>query len=128
MIVIEVKQKTLDVLIIEDDPPTVELLKDFFKMKGYSSQGVSSGQKVLNELEKFLPKLILMDIILPDIDGYTICSEIRRNNKYRDVKIIYITAKSEVEISQKVEETGANGYLLKPFDLSKVEQLEEFLK
>lgn len=121
------KNKT-DVLIIEDDPPTIELLNDFFAMKGYSSRGVKRGQKGLELAEKSGPKLILIDIFLPDIDGYEVCKKIRASPKLKDLKIVYITAKSEEEVSQKIQETGANGYILKPFELSKVEGLEKYLK
>jgi CheY-like chemotaxis protein len=124
----ESNQKQCDVLIIEDDPSTVELLIDFFKIKGYNCQGVNSGQKGLKKLTNILPKLILIDIILPDIDGYEVCKTIRGNIKYKDVIIIYITAKSKEEIIEKLEETGANGFLLKPFELPKVELLEQYLK
>ncbi len=121
-------QKKCDVLIIEDDPSTIALLKDFFEMKGYKCKGLNSGQKALQVLESVFPKLILIDIILPDIKGYEVCKRIRENSKMKNVKLIYITAKSEEEIIEEVEETGANGFLLKPFELSKVEKLEDLLK
>ena len=124
---IDSNQKRLDVLIIEDDPSTVALLKDFFEMKGYISKGVNTGRKGLKLLPSLLPKLILIDIILPDIEGYDVCENIREMIKFKDVPIIYITAKSEEEISSKVKETNANGFLLKPFELIKVEKLEKYL-
>ena len=123
----ETDQKRYDVLVIEDDPSTISLLKDFFEMKGYTCYGTSSGQKALDQLDQLNPKLILIDIILPDLDGYAICKEVRDNIKFKNVKIMYITAKSEEEIRQKVEETGADGYLLKPFELPKVEHLTDDL-
>ena len=97
-------------------------------MKGYICIGVNGGQKGLKKLEKMHPRLILIDIILPDINGYEVCKKIRENLANADIKTIYITAKSEEEVSDKMDETGANGFLLKPFDLPKVEALEEYLR
>ena len=80
--------------------------------------------KVLN---KSIPKLILLDIFLPDITGYEVCKQIRANDKLKKIPLFYITAVPEGEVSEKVKETGANGYFLKPFDILKFKQLFTYL-
>ena len=66
---VETKHNQYDILIIEDDSPTIMVLTDFFKIKGYSSVGVTTGTKALEELNRWTPRLILLDILLPDISG-----------------------------------------------------------
>jgi CheY-like chemotaxis protein len=74
------------------------------------------------------PKKILSDILLPDISGYEICKTIKLNNKLKDIPIFYITAVTEPEVSQKLKETGAEGYFTKPFDLTEFIVLFDYLK
>lgn len=124
----EIQKQKYDVLVIEDDKPTLELILDFFKLKGYTCRGVSSGKDGLEELQTSIPNLVLLDIILPDIDGYEICKRIREDNRLNNIRIVYITAKSEEEVRKKIKETGADGVIPKPFELSKVELLEEYLE
>ncbi|MFX1574954.1 MAG: response regulator [Promethearchaeota archaeon] len=116
-----------DILIIEDDIATITVLTDFFELRGYSCKGIPSGIKGLEELKKSVPKLILLDIILPDINGYEICRKIRSDEKYKDIPVFYITAMPELEVSEKTKETGADGYLLKPFKFPKFSILFNYL-
>lgn len=117
-----------DILIVEDDPPTILLLADYFKLRGYSSLGVNTGNRALEELKRTIPKLILLDIILPDINGYEICKKIKLNNKLKDVPVFYITAIPESEVSKNLKNTKANGVLLKPFDFTEFEPLYKYLE
>ncbi|MFW9825801.1 MAG: response regulator, partial [Candidatus Thorarchaeota archaeon] len=116
-----------DILIIEDDLPTITVLTNFFKARGYSCQGISSGMKGLEELSKSYPKLVLLDIILPDINGYKICKQIKSDEKLKKIPVFYITAMPESEVRGKIEETGAEGYLLKPFKFPKFNVLFTYL-
>ncbi|MFX1391441.1 MAG: response regulator [Promethearchaeota archaeon] len=117
-----------DVLIVDDDNPTLTLLNDYFESKGITSFGVNTGLRGLEELKRGIPKLILLDIILPDISGYDICKKIKTNDNLREIPVFYITAKSEKDVSQNLEETGAEGFLLKPFKFSQFKILSKYLK
>ncbi|MFX0008413.1 MAG: response regulator [Promethearchaeota archaeon] len=116
-----------DILIIEDDLSTITVLTDFFEIRGYSCKGISSGVKGLEELSISIPKLILLDIILPDINGYDICKKIKSDENLKDIPIFYITAMPESEVSKRLDETGAEGYLLKPFKFPKFNVLFNYL-
>ena len=116
-----------DVLIIDDDDSTINLLKDYFDTKGYTTKELSKGKEALFLLKKNIPKLILLDVILPDTDGYEICKEIRSETRLKDIPIFYITAVPEGEVREKIEETGANGYFIKPFDLKNFILLKKYL-
>ncbi|MFW9896227.1 MAG: PleD family two-component system response regulator, partial [Candidatus Thorarchaeota archaeon] len=92
-----------------------------------SSLGISSGIKGLEELNKSFPKIILLDIILPDINGYEICRKIKSDVKLKDIPIFYITAMPESEVIGNLKDTGATGYLLKPFKFEKFDVLFNYL-
>lgn len=123
----ESSQNKYDVLIIEDDAATIDVLTEYFDLRGYKCKGVNSGKKGFQELTSMIPKLILLDILLPDIDGYEVCKKIREQEQLKKVPIYYITAVPEMEVSNKLKETGADGYLLKPFNLEKFEMLFNYL-
>lgn len=116
-----------DFLIVEDDVFTIKVLSDFLEMRSYSYKTVQSGSEALLVLEKILPKIILLDIILPEIDGYEICKIIKADKKLKHVPIYYITAVSSHEVENRLEETSANGYFLKPFKFEEFEILFKLL-
>jgi CheY-like chemotaxis protein len=112
-----------DVLIVDDDDATIYLLSDFFKKKGISTKTTSSASETLEILEFTTPKLILLDILLPDENGFEISKKIRSNKRLKKVPIYYITAVPKVDIIEKLKETGANGYILKPFDMQEFNEI-----
>jgi len=81
----------------------------------------------LEELNFNTPKLILLDIILPDVSGFTICKKLKANEKFRDIPVIYLTAVPRNQVNEKMEETKADGYILKPFDLADFDFVFQFL-
>ena len=114
-------------LLIEDDLATVELLTNYFRAKGYSCKGVYTGSSALKELNMNKPKLILTDIILPDISGFEICKELKKNPKFEKIPIVYLTAIPGFKVQQRMEETKADAFILKPFDLVDFEFLFKYL-
>ncbi len=116
-----------DILLIEDDLATIRLLTSYFESKGYKCKGVVSGTKGLEELRGGIPKLILLDIILPDISGYEICKMIKDHQKYNEIPIYLLTAIPGSEVERKMGETKADGYILKPFDFSDFEVIFQYL-
>lgn len=118
---------TYDVLIIDDDSPTIMVLTDFFDINGFSSFGVTTGTKGLDELSRTTPKLIILDIVLPDINGYEICKKIKQDDKLKHIPIYYITAIPESEANKKIKETGADGLFCKPFSFSDLNILFDYL-
>ena len=123
----EVETIKFDILIVDDDDSTINLLKDYFENKEQSCKVVTRGNDALKVLMKNIPKLILLDIFLPDITGYEVCQRIRAQEELKKIPLFYITAVPEGEVSEKVKETGANGYFLKPFDITSFTKLFEYL-
>lgn len=116
-----------DILLVDDDASTNNVLIDFFQLKGYSCKDIISGLGTFKELENFKPKLILLDIILPDISGYEICKKLKSDDNYSAIPIYFITAVPENEVIQNLKETRADGYFLKPFNFPKFEKLYKYL-
>lgn len=123
----ELKPTLYDVLLIEDDLSTVDLLQNYFESKGYSIKGVLTGVKGIEELRMNKPKLILLDIILPDISGFEICKNVKSHELLMNIPIFYLTAVPGPKVEEKMKETKADGYILKPFDLPDLEFLFEYL-
>ena len=123
----EIESLKFDILIVDDDDSTINLLRDYFENKDYSCKVVTRGNDALKVLTKNIPKLILLDIFLPDITGYEVCQRIRAHEKLKKIPLFYITAVPEGEVSEKVKETGADGYFLKPFDITSFTELFDYL-
>ena len=126
-IAVEEPHPQYDILLIEDDLATIRLLTSYFESKGYKCKGVISGTKGIEELRGGVPKLILLDIILPDISGYEICNMIKDHNIYKEIPVYLLTAIPGSEVEKKMGETKADGYILKPFDFSDFEVIFQYL-
>lgn len=104
------KQK---ILIVDDDLHIAELISLYVMKEGYEVLEVYDGQEALKEAERFQPDLILLDLMLPGLDGYQVCAEIRKTSR---VPIIMLTAKGETFDKVLGLELGADDYMVKPFD------------
>lgn len=81
----------------------------------------------MEELNKNVPKLILLDILLADMSGFEICKKLKIDDNYKNMPIYYITAIPESEVKKKMEETGADGFFIKPFNFDEFEVLYNYL-
>lgn len=116
-----------DILLIEDDLATIRLLTSYFESKGFTCKGVVSGTKGLEELANNPPKLVLLDIILPDYSGYNICKQIKANKDLRNIAVYLLTAIPGSEVEKNLIDSQADGYILKPFDFSDFEVIFQYL-
>ncbi len=101
------------ILVIEDDNDIRQYLKDFLTENGYSVHTEEKGVGGLEYFKKNEPDLVLLDLGLPDIDGESVCAEIRKN--YPQVPVIILTAKTSIEDKVKTLNIGADDYITKPF-------------
>lgn len=100
------------ILIVEDEPKLAQLLIDYLQASNYRTHHIAHGDRVLSYVQETPPDLILLDLMLPGVDGLTLCREIRR---FSDLPIIMVTAKTE-EIDRLLGlEIGADDYICKPF-------------
>ena len=116
-----------EILIVDDEPSIVVPIQFLMEQQGYTVMVAENGEGALDIIYKYKPDLILLDIMLPRIDGYEVCEIVRLDPRYRDIKIIFLTAKGrEVEIAKGLA-LGADAYITKPFSntelVSKVKEL-----
>ncbi len=103
------------ILIIDGEDGVVMPLEFLLKHNGYSVQIAYNGKDALELVSTFMPDLILLDILLPMIDGFEICRMIRENSRYRHMKIVFLTAiVRDVDIAKGLA-LGADAYISKPF-------------
>lgn len=102
----------MKVLVIEDEEKVLNVIKKYLKKEGFEPLTYTSGKKGLEGFYEYSPDLVILDLMLPDIDGEEICKIIKEE---RDVPIIMLTAKSSVDDRIKGLSIGADDYLIKPF-------------
>ena len=101
------------ILVVDDDEHISELISLYLTREGYETKEVHNGKDALKEFGIFNPKLILLDIMLPEMDGYEVCKEIRKTSK---IPIIMLTAKGDTFDKVLGLELGADDYIVKPFE------------
>lgn len=107
-------QKTSRILAVDDNPLNLTVLKSL--LADYTVQTATSGADALEKIPMFRPDLVLLDIMMPGIDGYATCRQIRSNPSLGHTKIIMVSAKGELNERLAGYEAGADDYLTKPFD------------
>lgn len=103
----------LKILVVDDDKHIAELLSLYLNKEGYETKEAYTGAEAVKVFKEFSPNLILLDLMLPEMDGYQVCSEIRKSSS---VPIIMLTAKGETFDKVLGLELGADDYVVKPFD------------
>ncbi len=104
------------ILIIDDNPDNLKVLGNMLNENGYHPLFAHSGKKALNAIKHQLPILILLDIMMPDMDGFEICQRLKQDATLKDIPIIFLTAKTEKEHVLEALEQGAVDYVIKPFN------------
>ena len=118
-----------EILIVDDEPNVVVPIQFLMEQQGYRVMIAERGEDALDLIYHYKPDLVILDIMLPGMDRYEVCEIVRLNSNYRDVKIIFLTAKGrEVEIAKGLA-LGADAYITKPYSnaelVAKVKELLE---
>lgn len=103
------------VLVAEDEPNIVLSLQFIFEKAGFHVRVAEDGDQAIRELDREKPDAILLDIMLPRRDGFSVCETIKSNPEWSSVKVIMLTAKSREEDKQRALNLGADDYITKPF-------------
>ena len=108
------------ILIVDDNPKNLQLLGNILKESDYKLEFGTNGIEALEWLEDKKFDLVLMDIMMPGMDGYEACRKIRQDEKYNDMPIIFLTAKTDKESIVEGFKAGAQDYISKPFDMNEL--------
>jgi len=108
------------ILIIEDEKNTNLSLKLLLEKQGYEVKVVTNGLDGIKTAQDYLPDLILLDIVLPKMNGYLVCEAIKENISTKNIPVIFMSAKTQEEDIKKAHLVGGNDYLIKPFSPEQV--------
>jgi twitching motility two-component system response regulator PilG len=115
------------ILIVEDEESLLKLETILLQVKGYEVTGAVTGNDAMEKLSREMFDLVLLDIMLPDIDGYEICSRIRKDQRTAGIPVVMLTAKKNQDDKERGTACGANAYLTKPFKSAMIMEVIEGL-
>lgn len=108
------------ILIVDDTEPNVRLLAHVVKKEGYEAMAAFSGQDALSLLEKRKPDIILLDIMMPEMNGFEVCQKLKEHEDYKDIPVIFLSALSETDSKVQGFNVGGVDYITKPFQREEV--------
>lgn len=103
-------------LIVDDDPNMVLLAKDYLELKGFSVSTAENGLQGIAVLEQEAPDLIICDMMMPGMNGYTFVERLKTNPKTRKIPVLFLSASSKAKDQADCLKIGAEAYMLKPFE------------
>lgn len=116
------------IIIADDEHKILMSLEYSFKKNGYDVFIARDGTEVLDFLETITPDVILLDIMMPNLDGYSTLEEIKKRKNLQNTKVIFLSAKNNPKDIEKGLEMGADAYVTKPYSIKKLmQQIEEML-
>lgn len=115
------------ILLVDDEIDLVDVVKLRLESKGYTVLTALDGKEALDKARKERPDLIILDLMLPKIDGYRVCAMLKRDQRYMKIPVILFTARAQDSDMKMGQEAGADCYIVKPFDpevlLGKINEL-----
>lgn len=103
------------ILVVDDDLDTVNILKDLLENEGYEVITAYTGRVALDKVKEEKPALVILDIMMPCMDGLTVCQEIKNNPETKNIKIIILTLKDSADTLQEAVEKKADWFIAKPY-------------
>jgi len=111
---------TGNILIVDDTPDNLRLLSEMLSKRGYSVRSAISGSAAFMAVNTKLPDLILLDINMPNLNGYEVCKQLKANEATRDIPVLFLSAFNEAIDKVKAFEVGGLDYITKPFQVEEV--------
>lgn len=115
------------ILLVDDEPDLVKMVSTRLTAAGYDVIAVYDGQQALEQVKQEKPDLILLDLMLPQVNGYKVCRLLKFDERYQGIPILIFTARGQAKDIQLATECGADAYLTKPFEakvlLTKLQEL-----
>jgi DNA-binding response OmpR family regulator len=108
------------ILIVDDEAPVAALLEQALRQEGYEVCRAEDGMDAMNHLHAFKPDVVIMDVMMPRLDGVQATRLLRRNRSYADTVIIALSARTDDAALQAMREAGANLYMRKPFTIARL--------
>ncbi|MGB3693580.1 MAG: response regulator transcription factor [Spirulinaceae cyanobacterium] len=116
-------------LLIDDDPNLILLVKDYLEFRGYQVITAENGREALDILEQKIPDMIICDVMMPEMDGYALVDHVRKDARTNWIPVLFLSAKGQSQDRVKGLNTGADVYMVKPFEPEElVAQVESSLR
>ena len=103
------------ILIVDDSLAMVRMIQSVLEKEGYSAIGISDPSQIEQTIDSEAPSLILLDVVMPERNGFQVCRALKNSQAYKSIPIIVVTGKSTPSDRFWAEQQGANGYIVKPF-------------
>ena len=103
------------VLIVEDSPATSNMLTHLFILRGFTVEAARHGLEALDIMKRVTPDVIILDLMMPEMDGFKFCENIRENENYKDIPIVILSALKKEKYMNKFGDVKIAGYIEKPF-------------
>jgi DNA-binding response OmpR family regulator len=108
--------KECKILVVDDDPDALDTMAEILETRNYEVLTALSGVEGISKAREGKPNLIIMDVTMPKIDGFTVCKMIKEDKEIKDIPVILLTGKELVNDVEKGLAVGANDYMIKPID------------
>jgi two-component system alkaline phosphatase synthesis response regulator PhoP len=132
MVINRMKKRDTKILLVDDEPDIIEIIRFNLEQNGYQISTASDGLEAIKVAEKEIPHLIIMDVMMPNLDGIEACERLRQDNRFSDTIIMFLTARGEDYSYVAAFDAGADDYVTKPIKpkvlVSKVKGLLRRLK
>lgn len=116
------------VLVVDDDPTILRLLQVNLEMEGYEVVTASDGSQALQRIRELQPDLVLLDVMMPELDGWQVCEQVRREPDLQHIPVVFLSARAQDADVGRGHEAGADAYITKPFDpLALVELIRDLI-
>lgn len=117
--------KESPILVVDDDPDAIEIVRTYLEAKGYHVTAAENGLEALAKLEEVHPALVLLDVMMPEMDGWEVARTIKNHPEFSDVRVVMLTARSDFTDKQEGLRAGADDYIVKPIRLDELGQKVE---
>ncbi|HWX37899.1 MAG TPA: response regulator [Candidatus Sulfotelmatobacter sp.] len=104
------------ILIVDDSVGMVRMIQSVLEKEGYKAIGISDPSQVEKTIDSEAPSLILLDVVMPERNGFQVCRALKNSQAYKSIPVIVVSGKSTPSDRYWAEQQGANGYVAKPFD------------
>ncbi len=123
------KQEKIKILVVDDEPNIVQTLKDRLEMNDFQVVTACNGKEGLDTAVQEKPDIILLDVIMPMMDGHEMLEALRQNPDCKEISVIMLTARSQMQDIARANACGIEDYIVKPFDLSELlEKIETIVE
>ncbi len=108
--------KKLRILLVDDEPSIIKMVGKRLEVEGFEVMVAMDGQEALDKAQSIEPDLVVLDLMLPRLNGYEVCAMLKRDSRYQKIPIIMLSARSQEKDEKEALACGANVYLKKPFN------------